>query len=212
MKKKKIVAFALAAGLLVGGTFVGTKALFTDSIENVGEISISTGDLDIELEDTEWVLDRNGAEHADGTQNVEDKEGNDQGTLVSNDITRTEAFANNLKPGDKLTKTVKIKNNGTLVADKLTLIRNEDDINEGLNHLKGLLTVSEEQPEKTSLLPGESTTATLTIYVNNVGGEHIKEGENVVDGNYNADDIENSTIALKNAWTLEATQQNESVK
>ena len=48
MKKKKVAALALAASLLVGGTFIGTKALFTDSIENVGEISISTGDLDIE--------------------------------------------------------------------------------------------------------------------------------------------------------------------
>lgn len=211
MKKKKVAALALAASLLVGGTFIGTKALFTDSIENVGEISISTGDLDIELEGTDWVLDRNGSEHADGTQNVEDKEGNDKGTLVSNDITRTEAFANNLKPGDKLTKTVKIKNNGTLVADKLTLISNEDKINEGLNQLKGLLTVSAEKLEKTSLLPGESTTVTLTIYVNDEGGEHIKEGENAVDGNYNTDDIENSTITLKNAWTLKATQQNGSV-
>ena len=30
MKKNKTIAYMLAATLLVGGTFLGTKALFTD--------------------------------------------------------------------------------------------------------------------------------------------------------------------------------------
>lgn len=199
MKKNKTIAYMMAATLLVGGTFLGTKALFTDSIENVGEISISTGDLDIQAEDTNWVLNRNGSEHKDGTMNVDDLEGNDEGELLSNDITRTKSFANNLKPGDKLTKTVKVTNKGTLVVGNLSVTKNEDNIN--LGHLEGLITVSEGELGKTSLKPGESTDLTLEIVVENKGGQHNKEG-------YNTDDIEDATITLKDAWTLNATQQN----
>ncbi len=41
MKKNKTIAYMMAAMLLVGGTFVGTKALFTDQVDATGEISIS---------------------------------------------------------------------------------------------------------------------------------------------------------------------------
>ncbi|CEO12306.1 Uncharacterised protein [[Clostridium] sordellii] len=201
MKKNKTVAYALAATLLVGGTFLGTKALFTDSIENVGEISISTGDLDIEADDTNWVLDRNGTEHGDGTNNVEDPEGNGESMdkNMSNDITRTKSFANNLKPGDKLIKKVMVTNKGTLAVGNLSVTKNEGNID--LGPLAGLITVSEGKLGKTSLIPGESTELQLEIVVKNQGGQHNKEG-------YNTDDIENATIRLKNAWTLNATQQN----
>ena len=68
MKKNKTVAYALAATLLVGGTFLGTKALFTDKVDTVGELSISTGDVDIVAEVTQdWTLDRNGYEPNTGT-------------------------------------------------------------------------------------------------------------------------------------------------
>lgn len=201
MKKNKTVAYMMAAMLLVGGTFVGTKALFTDSIENIGEISISTGDLDIQADDANWVLDRNGTEHGDGTNNVEDPEGNGESMdeNMSNDITRTKSFANNLKPGDKLIKKVMVTNKGTLAVGNLSVTKNEDNIN--LGPLEGLITVSEGKLGKTSLIPGESTELQLEIVVKNQGGQHNKEG-------YNTDDIENATIRLKDAWTLNATQQN----
>lgn len=205
MKKNKTIAYMMAAMLLVGGTFLGTKALFTDSIDNVGEISISTGDLDIELEDANWVLDRNGIEHGDNTQNVDDPEGIGKGEIISNDMNRTKAFANNLKPGDVLTKTVKVTNKGTLAVGDLSVTENEGKLN--LHHLSGLITVSKPQLGKTTLLPGESTTLTLKMTVENKGGQHYKEGENNVEG-YNTDDIENSTVTLKDAWSLNATQQN----
>ena len=64
-----------------------------------------------------------------------------------------------------------------------------------------MITVSEGKLGKTSLIPGESTELQLEIVVKNQGGQHNKEG-------YNTDDIENATIRLKNAWTLNATQQN----
>lgn len=205
MRKNKTIAYMLAATLLVGGTFVGTKALFTDSIENVGEISISTGDLDIEVDDANWVLNRNGIEHGDGTQNVEDPEGNGQSMdeNMSNDITRTKAFANNLKPGDKLIKTVRVTNKGTLAVGNLNVTKNKDNIK--LGALEGLITVSEGTLGKTSLIPGESTELQLEIVVENKGGQHNKEG-------YNTDDIEDATIMLENAWTLNATQQNPNEK
>ena len=69
MKKNKTIAYMLAAALLVGGTFVGTKALFTDKIETAGELQISTGDVNIEIiEPSKWALIRNGNELKEGTK------------------------------------------------------------------------------------------------------------------------------------------------
>ena len=54
MKKNKTIVYMLAAALLVGGTFVGTKAYFTDSAEAKTNLILSMGDVDVSAEDTEW--------------------------------------------------------------------------------------------------------------------------------------------------------------
>lgn len=53
MKKNKTIAYMLAATLLVGGTFVGTKAWFSDQVTTDNGITITMGTLDLELKETE---------------------------------------------------------------------------------------------------------------------------------------------------------------
>lgn len=93
MKKNKTVAFMLAATLLVGGAFVGTKSMFynEDVVEN--QLVITMGSVAVEAEVQGWHLMELGTTEGvvlDGTHAV------------------------NVKPGDTLSQTVKITNEGTL--------------------------------------------------------------------------------------------------
>ena len=45
MKKNKTIAYMLAATLLVGGTFAGTKALFESKVTAQTDLVITTGSL-----------------------------------------------------------------------------------------------------------------------------------------------------------------------
>lgn len=219
MRKNKTVAYMLAATLLVGGTFIGTKALFTDKEDIVGELAISTGDVDIEvIDDSKWQLDRNGSEYSEDT-NVQTKEADITGVAPGDDLKEiaTKDFANNLKPGDALTRTVIVQNKGTLIAE--VTLGNNFNVNdtEKLGALAGLITPSQtvtvkekgtdvvKENGKCELKPGETVEITLALNVENKGGQHQKTatGEN-----YNADNIENTVINLTNAWTLDAVQQN----
>ena len=210
MKKNKTIAYMLAATLLVGGTFVGTKAWFTDEATVAGELKISTGDLDIEVVDKgTWDLVRAGEEYRDGTYGVNDPS-NLGGTLrieedkegQTNEEVPEGAFANNLKPGDKLTKTVTIQNKGTLIANDITLNRISKNELYG-----GLFKVTTSELGKNVLNPGEKTTFTIELEVNNVGGQHgDKNG-------FNTDTLENTIIDLDKdilkgeSWELKAIQQ-----
>ena len=116
----------LAATLLVGGTFLGTKALFTDKVDVASELAISTGDVDIEVVGTnDWVLDRNGKEFSgDRTTGITDEEREyntgvtiEHGGGSNTQETGGDVFANNLKCGDRLYKEIIIQNQGTLIAD-----------------------------------------------------------------------------------------------
>lgn len=101
MKKNKTIAYMLAATLLVGGTFVGTKAWFTDKVDAKNDLVITTGTLDVEFKDDlseQWGVISKGTE----------------AERVGNNVYK------NLKPGDYFTKTVGITNNGTL-ATKLSV-------------------------------------------------------------------------------------------
>ena len=216
MKKNKTLAYMLAATLLVGGTFVGTKALFTDELNTVGDLAISTGDVDIEVVpnegeiSNEWKLNRNGAELSDGTNIGLTNDDSTTGTITEDDwngITSSKK-ANNLKPGDVLTKTITVQNQGTLVAE-LDLTTNEN-IQSQLGVLSGLITATGTiTDEDKKLYPGETTTIELTLTVENKGGKHsTSTNTTVTDNNYNTDGIEDHKIDLKNAWVLTATQQN----
>lgn len=213
MNKNKTVAYTLAATLLVGGTFLGTKALFTDKVDTVGELSISTGDVDIKvLDSSQWKLNRNGAEYKDGTTVQSDESDND-GELPEvsggNDNFNTDKpLANNLKPGDVLTKEVTIQNVGTLMAS-LNLEQDANKMNEQLDVLKGLIKAKQTDVKINDtdgnglLSPEETATFTLTLEVS----EESNSQHNATEG-HNKDSIENVQVNLTDAWVLTATQQN----
>lgn len=92
MKKNKTIAYALAATLLVGGTFVGTKALFTDKADATTDLVLTTGKVDVEVNEGKW--SRNGVESDNG----------EFGLVI---------------PGDIFTKKITISNKSTVDA-KLT--------------------------------------------------------------------------------------------
>lgn len=211
MKKNKTIAYMLAAALLVGGTFVGTKALFTDKIETAGELQISTGDVNIKvMEPSEWRLERNGSELNDGTSIINngiDGFAPHEGSGITNkkDIPLKDSngneipFANNLKPGDKLKKVVTIKNIGTLNA-KISL--DSSKVSEKLGNLKDFITATETSFNDANgngiLEPGEVGSIWLTLTADQESVHNIT--------GVNNDLQEDAVVDLTNAWVLTATQ------
>lgn len=101
MKKNKTIAYMLAAALLVGGTFVGTKAYFTDSVESKTNLILSMGDVDVSAEDTEWKYETT-------------VHGKKEATAFR--LLNSDSFMN-VKPGDKFVKEVIIKNSSNIDTD-----------------------------------------------------------------------------------------------
>lgn len=105
MKKNKMIAYALAATLLVGGTFAGTKALFTNEATIDNDLVIETGKVDIQaVNDTGWIL--NGEKSYEGDK---------------------------LVPGDRLVRNVEIKNNSN-VPTKINVKYNHGQASEELSN------------------------------------------------------------------------------
>ena len=189
MRKNKTVAYMLAATLLVGGTFLGTKALFTDEVTAAGEISISTGDLDLEVtNDTGWKLTRNGAEDETGTD--------------------SKKIFDNLKTGDILDKEITVTNNGTLIA-LVDLVENTDltsKLPEGIKYTATPVTHAgsvDEENGKIKMPSKSSIKVQLKLEVLG-GGKHNDTKEPTL----NSDTQESTTINLNDSYTLKATQQN----
>lgn len=147
MKKNKTIAYALAATLLVGGTFAGTKAWFTDKEEAYNDLVITMGNLNVDVDEGEWsTLNDNTEASNTGSKDV---------------------FAN-VKPGDRFIKTITITNNGSL-AQKLTV--DGGNLNE---KLPSGINVGSNLSELTGkvLQPGESIEAGIGVDVlTSVGGE-----------------------------------------
>lgn len=98
MKKKKTAAYALAALLLVGGTFTGTKAWFTHNATHSADLVITTGNVDVTVDSTGWFMVDSEGKPVEGS-------GNENGGY--------NAFEN-IKPGDRFMKRVVIRNTGSL--------------------------------------------------------------------------------------------------
>lgn len=97
MRKNKTIAYALAATLLVGGTFAGTKAWFTASGEVDSGLVVTTGSMGLEVtEENNWTVITPKGDKTEIT-NKDNK----------NDF-------KNVKPGDDFEKSVTIKNIGSL--------------------------------------------------------------------------------------------------
>ena len=187
MKKNKTIAYLMAATLLVGGTFLGTKALFTDKVDMAGEISISTGDVDLQMKTLrDWTLQRNGDEDLTGT--------NGKTTF------------DNLKTGDVLMKTVKITNAGTLksIVDLEKEIR-AFELPEGIEYTAtvqmGDKLFNDGEAKGIVMNPNDTMRVNLQIKVTG-GGQHN------IDGSLNNDVQEKVIVDLKDSYTVKAKQQN----
>lgn len=213
MKKKKTIAYIMAAMLLVGGTFVGTKAYFTDRVDAGGELFISTGDLDLELKDEgQWTVSRRGQESGHGTKGVKDDNGKlnismeelsqeEKGALGKN------VFVNNLKPYDKIEKKVIIRNNGTLVATNIQVLPSTtEDIRITANNgnTNVLLDATTSKIVNNTLKPGEEMELTLTLQVKDFDLAQVDHNNRIA---YNSDGVEDTVIDLQHAWILSAEQQ-----
>ncbi|MGL4570490.1 MAG: hypothetical protein ACRCVJ_05460 [Clostridium sp.] len=118
MKKNKIVAFAMAGALLVGGTFAGTKAWLSDKATEKSDLVITTGNIDVETTvRDEWTPGY--LEYKEGAGIV----------AIRDNTTEAESDGNggfkNVRPGDKFFKTIEIRNTGTL-TQKLNVSGGED--------------------------------------------------------------------------------------
>ena len=147
MKKNKTIAYMLAATLLVGGTFVGTKAWFTDTKTSHSDLIITTGNLGIDIIDYEEWFSANKDNEA---------------------LTTNGKYFENVKPGEGFGKIVVVENQGTL-ATKLSV--------EGGNITdNGILTIEsdhERQLDGEILNPGEKKHFEIGVTLNkDLGNEN----------------------------------------
>lgn len=117
MKKNKAMAYALAATLLVGGTFTGTKAWFSDKVTTDNGIKITMGTLDLELDETKTVEGDTlikGWQLVRTREDTESKTGGRNGQIASSFV--------EIRPGDTFQRTFIVKNTGSL--DQLVKVDN----------------------------------------------------------------------------------------
>lgn len=116
MNKKKTIAYMMAATLLVGGTFVGTKAWFSDKVDTDNGIKITMGTLDLELKENGaegenqnkgWKLirDEQVISEALGTKK-ESNENSKNGDIKKEHV--------NIRPGDYFEREFTVTNKGSL--------------------------------------------------------------------------------------------------
>lgn len=120
MKKNKTIAYMLAATLLVGGTFLGTKAWFSAQVETDNGIKITMGTLDLELDETKTGSGANlikGWELVRKTEDTESTTGGRHGE-IGNEFTE-------IRPGDTFVREFTITNTGSL--DQIISLDNYSD-------------------------------------------------------------------------------------
>ncbi len=149
MKKNKTIAYMLAATLLVGGTFVGTKAWFTASGTVDSGLVVTTGTMGLSVtEDNNWKVVTPGG---------------------ITEITNQDAGNNfeNVKPGDIFEKTVTITNTGSLnqilTVSKADPTKTDDNFTvtvEGLDELNGK-TLEAKNGEATFKIKVETNTTNM---------------------------------------------------
>ncbi|MGL6106254.1 hypothetical protein [Romboutsia sp.] len=190
MKKNKTIAFVMAAGLLIGGTFAGTKAWFTDQEVVNNDLVITTGDIEVDANDEEekWVpvyktIDGEYTQFYDkaapGTSKVEVKEDGANKSFT------------NVRPGDVFRKEINVKNTGTL--NQIVKTSGGDDVDgDNFEVISGSIT-------NYTLKPGEATSFQILVKVSEAMDSKKRSGS------------ENTEFILEKAMTpivIEANQVN----
>lgn len=124
MKKNKVISLLLAGSLLVGGTFLGTKALFSDTKTVSNPLVLTTGKVDINVQADEWNHYRNG-NYVDSLK---------YGTEFTN-----------VQPGDSFIKDIIVTNNSTYSV-KLAVEKELQNIPDGFEGLIDLTHTVKDDP------------------------------------------------------------------
>ena len=200
MKRNKTVAYLLAASLLVGGTFVGTKALFQSTAESQNQLILKTGKVDISIkEPSTWkrnLVDAN----KNGVIDTADL------TVPANQKVEVSKSFTNVQPGDTFTKYINILNANSTYDIKLDIQKNLNGIPEELRDYiviedgkeadKQHPGVSASQFENLTTIPaGQNTGGFVTIKILDTKGawEAINK-------------LQNNNIDLNAVFTVTATQ------
>lgn len=183
MRKNKTIAYMLAATLLVGGTFVGTKAWFSDKVETDNGIKITMGTLDLELkengageegENKGWKLVRDEkviSSYFNLGSQKESKEDSKNGDIKKEHV--------NIRPGDYFEREFTVKNTGSLDQ----IVKVDSKLVHGVyNHLFEL-TINDEGKDilintnEFRLNPGESKTVKLKLQPTASGLDNSEQGK-----------------------------------
>lgn len=103
MKINKTISYALATSLLLGGTFLGTKATLIDEKTADNKLNLTTGNLQIRLIPGTWIRnaeDKNGDKHITTIDDPEDQ---------NCETSKTGSFKN-VQAGDTFTRYISILN------------------------------------------------------------------------------------------------------
>ncbi|MEG2457983.1 MAG: TasA family protein [Bacilli bacterium] len=188
MKKNKTVAYLLAATLLVGGTFAGTKAFFSDQAQAKNDLVITMGDLDVEVKEGNWMKGKEAGRP--GSEVISSGENNN--------------IMNNAKPGDGFLKEVTITNNGTLNQEiKITASAKKPGVDESIMKY---ITVDDKiitSLDKQVIAPGATVKGKILVTLNyiNMPGKHNE------DGSFNTDKTQTVDFSeLGGIFTIDAKQ------
>ena len=218
MKKNKTIAYMLAATLLVGGTFVGTKAWFTASGTVDSGLVVTTGSMGLSVtEDNNWEVVTPGGITEITNQGAGNNFENVTPAGDRTEITNQGAKNNfeNVKPGDDFEKQVTIKNTGSL-NQVLTVTGGNINNNLNKNFTVSFKTQNNEEIENitdfigTNLAPSDSKT--FKIVVETVENEMSSDDADITNDGENGLDDEAREFNLKGVMgqiTINAKQTND---
>lgn len=188
MKRNKLLSFLLAGTLLVGGTFLGTKALFSDSEQSENALILTTGKVDINVNSQDWL------------RNVVDKDGDNRITPLDSpykqeglEKSNTGEFKN-VQPGDTFSRYINILNKDSTydvlidISDKLNI--DDETLREHIEIDKSNLVEGVKK-----LGAGLNSGGYITIKIKNT--DEAWEAFNGA-----------GTVNLNNIYTITATQNN----
>lgn len=200
MKINKTISYALATTLLLGGTYLGTKATLIDEKTSNNNLHLTTGALKIELIEDTWVRnakDKNNDGHITTIDLPEEQE-----NLEKN---KTGIFTN-VQPGDSFTRYINIVNDAndydiTLQVKKSLTGNNEE--------LMKYIDVDAYQLEGIESVPKRRNTGGyITVKI-----ENSEEAQKALNGAKNFDlnamfTVTATTVDGKQVAILEETQSN----
>lgn len=148
MKKNKTVAYMLATALLLGGTFVGTNALFSDTETSNNNLILKTGKVDITVSENDWL------------KNVQDQNGDGQITAIDRPYNQgceqnSNGEFNNIQPGDTFTRYINILNQESSYSVDLSII---EELNSNNPELMKHISVDSSDLNGRTIIPANANT------------------------------------------------------